>query len=293
MRVCLRKPGFTLIELLVVIAVIAMLVAILLPALGSARRAAQLTQSLSNLRQIGIASEAYAVDHKGDTPIDVVYQDQAPLNAYCTWSFGGKFADPYWAGVFDLAPAARPLNAYLYSGMLHEPVTGMVGRNGPVRPASESERTDIELPIFKSPRDIASAQRVPFGTPVEGISCYDDVGTSYHYNQKWVKQLDEAAFPDYSMVFEKARTLWRQERFFDRSRFVMYHDQVADLISGGFSSTGIEVADSDYGRDNQSAMVFADGHATFETVRPNVDTGDNYDFVFSMSSANNITTTTN
>jgi len=60
----MKRRAFTLIELLVVISIIALLVAILLPALGSARKAANRTTCLSTLRQWGVILHAYAQDNK-------------------------------------------------------------------------------------------------------------------------------------------------------------------------------------------------------------------------------------
>ncbi len=63
-----RRRGFTLIELLVVISIIAMLVALLLPAVGQARRAARITQCGTHIRQIGMAVMAYEVDNRKAPP---------------------------------------------------------------------------------------------------------------------------------------------------------------------------------------------------------------------------------
>lgn len=66
-----RRPGrrgFTLIELLAVIGIIAVLIALLMPALNKARRSAQQTACQSNIRQIGLAFFTFAADHDGHLP---------------------------------------------------------------------------------------------------------------------------------------------------------------------------------------------------------------------------------
>lgn len=59
-----RRNAFTLIELLIVISIIAMLIGILLPALASARKSAQASQCMSNIRQHALGMQAFSVDNK-------------------------------------------------------------------------------------------------------------------------------------------------------------------------------------------------------------------------------------
>ncbi|MBS0191287.1 MAG: prepilin-type N-terminal cleavage/methylation domain-containing protein [Phycisphaerales bacterium] len=62
------KAGFTLIELLIVIAIIALLIGILLPALGEARRYAKMTQCMTNERSYGTATNSFANENKDLLP---------------------------------------------------------------------------------------------------------------------------------------------------------------------------------------------------------------------------------
>ena len=85
----MKKNGFTLIELLVVIAIIALMLAILLPALGKAKEHGKGLVCMTNLRQMSIAAKTYAADNNDYFPLAYSF-DPDPMDSVMinpSWDF--------------------------------------------------------------------------------------------------------------------------------------------------------------------------------------------------------------
>lgn len=148
-----RRTAFTLIELLVVIAIVAILAALLFPAIGAARERGRRAGCVSNLHQIGLAALAYVDDYGGHFPTISL-----PNGGSEVWRWAGNMTGDTSGS--DDRPT-RQLNPYL----------GL--RNAPLQSS---------LPGGRAP-NVACVTRCP-SDRFQGGSHYQNVGSSYYYNTR-------------------------------------------------------------------------------------------------------------
>jgi prepilin-type N-terminal cleavage/methylation domain-containing protein/prepilin-type processing-associated H-X9-DG protein len=131
------KRAFTLVELLVVIGIIALLISILMPALGQARRKAQAVMCMSNIKQIYTAMQMFAQDNKGQLPRPYFVGDlgmssptdpaqQTILGKVCAWTQRA----PNAAGHVDMRDESGGLWRYIGGQGTREQIMMCPGDNG-------------------------------------------------------------------------------------------------------------------------------------------------------------------
>lgn len=128
----IAKTGFTLVELLVVVAIIAILAAILLPALSKAQLQARSMECVNNLRQLYLANTMFAAENDGHYALGAEDLDGVQ-GGLVRWH--GKRTSPD----ADFDPKRGPLGDYLPDARVKEcPVFFEFRRNGQVNNAFES-----------------------------------------------------------------------------------------------------------------------------------------------------------
>jgi len=236
--------GFTLIELLVVIAIIAILAALLLPALGRAKEHTQISQCLSNLRQLGLGVKMYADDHGATFPCRDSIQSGKP-GAFENYALGLGGNDPKPRHSFMARATARPLYQYL-------------GRSAVCRCPADKGQDEGWLDFFRD-----SGHWKP--------SNFEALGCSYRLNSSfWGNDtLQTADDPDANVAGKK------EDWVPTPSRFILMHEPPAfwynNYYHWHYSRGPTTVAPPDLPADGQrfiSPILFVDGHsASFDFTR--------------------------
>jgi len=139
------RKAFTLIELLVVISIIALLIAILLPALSKARYSATMTQCSTNLQQIGVGVHAHAADNKGLYPRREVAFGIQPRKSIIAFN-SGTFSDddrPLLADYFTIDLMQCPFSGFGSSEALRQSSATVVHGSYELYFGSPIDRTDL------------------------------------------------------------------------------------------------------------------------------------------------------
>ncbi len=285
-RSSFARRGFTLIELLVVIAIIALLIAILLPSLESARRQAKQNTCLSHIKNIATSSRVYEADDPQGWGIPVhplQYKQPTGDPTYVgAYEWGGKSgigwdtylgsADPLnskYGTKAGFGPATRPMNDILFKGGFKDYLDPEPNRIGMRLDAA------LELDLFKCPGDDGPPRgaHCPDWVLNSERSSYDHFGTSYaanvffnaagsggemRSNSPYLRPTSRVPTPARTIYYEEnvGRWAWSCRREIDECRWI---------------GLGIAIGPTDslrgwHGREWTYNRAFVDAHAEQQKI---------------------------
>jgi hypothetical protein len=229
--------------------------------------------SLANVRSIATAGASYQSEQKGWLPVvPTGIPVPTTINAWITWGGWGKFGGLAWVpprapvNIFDISPANRPLNPYLYNERL--PTAADLATDPGIRQR-------FKMPWFRDPSDKIGHQQTwnafdpSYGQVIpnrDGTSCYEDVGTSYLLQAKWFEQTKAYVGGNWTRAWNLGAARLRASDSFMASRMVWLSDEYADLTMNQVNDNARIV--NGYGEINRAVIGFLDGHAKYAPIIP-------------------------
>lgn len=287
-----KKKGFTLIELLVVIAIIAMLLAILMPALGKVKKLAMRLVCGTNLKGMANALQVYAYDYRDDFPV----QGGRGSNVWTRWD---DLAINYWnnpsynwsllnSGTYRVDELTVSSSLYMLVKIADVGVKSFICSGGEEEAMVNGTDHDIvELNDFGNvPKDHCSySYQMPYSHEgVAGDRNYPATGTSNPANAVMADKNPwfDSKFPAPGKQDATNATGSRTDpeagdrdsinanNFFD---MVALYDIVGEVFEKQVANSG------SHDREGQN-VLFGDGHVSFEKT-PNV--GARYDNIYTSA----------
>ena len=240
-----KTGGFTLIELLVVIAIIAILAAMLLPALAKAKAKGQQTACLSNMRQWGLAETMYLDDNRQIYPWPRYQTSNTGIQDNPKWSdvlefYNAGMGNDVWFNALPSYVAGKPLYSWAIDA---------TGQNSFATLSS----------IFTCPTSVA-----------QGINPAN-IGPNTGYMNANVRPLFEYAANSKSLANESANAILKSSMVAHPSAFVLFsdvRDRSDDLPYYGTTPTDLATPHCYVTRYSArhakgGNITFSDGHSSF------------------------------
>lgn len=288
--------GFTLIELLVVVAIIALLISILLPALGRAREQARIAKCLANLRSISGAAASYTLD-KEDLTFGYDFSgtffdgEEATFQLATEFIWGGGIPDipastpwPFdppspliGSDIHEINPSDRPLNTYLDDNVSWEGNVDRRGVNNPDRSDFPMNLPDYFIcPSDETPMLPTVGETAPEFENETGETAWAWWGNSYPINWYWPNYYTKDPTSKWpgdanfiNALTREGKRLIQQKSAGGAAEFILFVESSANY---GFHSgypRGYPVVDGpptipgNHGKDDYHTAGYFDGHAEY------------------------------